>query len=79
MPSPFKNYTKEELLKKAKNQKKVVIIHGLVVVLLFIVAGFNTYENGFSFSSFLPLFFIPMHLILLNDAKKIKEALKHKP
>jgi|TARA_B110000971_G_scaffold197730_1_gene213768 hypothetical protein len=75
MASQFKNYTTDELLKKLKNQKRLAIFHGFIVLFLFIVAGFNSAENGFSFSSFLPLFFLPMQGVFIYEIKKMKKEL----
>ena len=69
-------YTKEELQKKLKSQKLIHPIHGFIIILLFAVAGLQTYENGFSFSSFFPLFFIPMQIFIHLEIKKLKKQLK---
>ena len=75
MASQFSSYTTEELLKKLNTQKKLSIFHGCIIVLLFVVAIYKTIEEGFSFSSFLPFFFIPMQVIFILEIKKIKKEL----
>ena len=75
MLSQFKNYTTDALLKKLKTQKRLAIFHGLIVLFLFIVAVFNTSENGFSFSGFLPLFFLPMQGVFIYEIIKMKKEL----
>lgn len=75
MASAFSSYTKDELFKKLKKQKKMAIIQGFVVFLMLVFSVFTTVENGFSFQSFLPLFFIPMLAVMLFEIKKIKNEL----
>jgi hypothetical protein len=73
MASPFSTYSKEELLKKLKNQKIFIIIQSIVVVLMLIFGIFSTIEKGVSFHTFLPLFFIPMLFVMIYEMKKIKK------
>ncbi|PQJ80092.1 hypothetical protein [Polaribacter porphyrae] len=75
MPSILSTYTKEELLKKLKKQKKMTFVQGFLVFLMIIVAIFSTIEEGVSYLTFLPLFFIPMLFVMLNEVKKIKKEL----
>jgi len=75
MPSLLSTYSKDELLKKLKTQKKMLIIHSFVVFLMIIFAIVSTLEKGFSFHTFLPLFFIPMFFVMLFEMKKIKKEL----
>tara|TARA_R110002051_G_scaffold288126_1_gene350867 strand:+ start:245 stop:484 length:240 start_codon:yes stop_codon:yes gene_type:complete len=75
MASQFSTYTKAELEKKLKNQKKFVIIKGFIVLLMIVFAIFSTLENGVSFHTFLPLFFAPMLFYMIYEAKKIKQEL----
>ncbi|MFY9241572.1 MAG: hypothetical protein WAO74_00940 [Polaribacter sp.] len=75
MSSVLKTYTKEELLKKFKTQKNIAIIQGFVIFLMILLAIFSTIENGISFQTFLPLFFIPMEFVMLFEMKKIKKEL----
>jgi hypothetical protein len=75
MESLFSTYTKEELLKKLKKQKNIAIIQAIVILLMVIFSVFYTIENGFSYQTFLPLFFIPMLFVMLHEIKKIKEEL----
>jgi membrane-associated HD superfamily phosphohydrolase len=75
MASTFSTYTKEELLKKLKNQKLFLLIQGFVIILMLIFGVFSTVENGMSFHTFLPLFFIPMLFVMVYELKKIKQEL----
>ena len=75
MPSLLSTYTKEELLKKLKKQKTMFIIQGFLIFLMIIFSVFSTVENGISFQTFLPLFFIPMLFVMLFEMKKIKKEL----
>ena len=75
MASLFSTYTNAELEKKLKNQKKFVIIKAFIVVLMVIFAVISTIDNGISFHTFLPLFFAPMLILMIYEAKKIKQEL----
>ena len=75
MSNVLKTYTKEELLKKYKSQRNVAIIQGFVIFLMVLLAIFSTMENGISFQTFLPLFFVPMEFVMLFEMKKIKKEL----
>ncbi|MDX6745701.1 hypothetical protein SHK09_02755 [Polaribacter sp. PL03] len=68
-------YTKEELLKKLKSQKAMFAIKSIVILLMIVFAIFSTVENGLSFHTFLPLFFIPMSVYMYNEMKKIEKEL----
>ncbi|TMM30692.1 hypothetical protein FDT66_07990 [Polaribacter aestuariivivens] len=67
MASLYSTYTTEELKKKIKKQKTMAIIHGFIVLLMIVFAIFTSIENGISFQTFLPLFFIPMEIIMLFE------------
>ncbi|WP_158840526.1 hypothetical protein [Polaribacter sp. L3A8] len=75
MASEFSTYTKEELLTKLKKQKNYFIIKMIVILLMVVFAVFSTVNNGLSFHTFLPLFFIPMSLFMHFDIKNIKKEL----
>ena len=75
MASQFSTYTKEELIKKLKKQKTMLIIQGFLVLLMIVFAVFYTIEKGISFQTFLPLFFAPMFFVMLFEMKKIKKEL----
>lgn len=75
MASQFSTYTTKELLKKLKKQKMMAIIHAVLLVLMLVFAVFSTLENGISFHTFLPLFFIPMEIVMLLDIKKLKQEI----
>ncbi len=75
MASQFSSYTKEELHKKLKTQKKFAIIQAVVVFLMIVFAVFSTLEKGVTFQTFLPLFFAPMFFVIWFEVKKIKKEL----
>lgn len=75
MASLFSTYTTKELTKKLKTQKLLLRIKVIVIILMFVFAFFSTQQNGISFYTFLPLFFIPMAYLMYVDVKKIKEEL----
>ncbi len=75
MASEFSTYTKDELLKKLKKQKMMAIIQGVLIFFMIALAVFSTIEDGISFQTFLPLFFIPMEFVMLFEIKKIKKEL----
>ncbi|WP_299056730.1 hypothetical protein [uncultured Polaribacter sp.] len=75
MPSILSTYSKEELVKKLKTQKKLLILKIGVIILLGVLAVISTYENGVSFNTFLPLFFIPMAIYMYMEYKRIKNEL----
>jgi len=75
MASQFSTYTKAELEKKLKNQKKFAVMKGFVVLLMIVFAVVSTIENGVSFHTFLPLFFVPMLFLMIYEVKKIKQEL----
>lgn len=75
MASQFSTYTTKELLKKVKKQKIMAIIHAVLLLMMLVFAIFSTLENGISFHTFLPLFFIPMEIVMLMDIKKLKQEI----
>ena len=75
MASQFSTYTTKELLKKVKKQKIMAIIHAVLLLMMLVFAIFSTLENGISFHTFLPLFFIPMEIVMLIDIKKLNQEI----
>ena len=78
MASLLSTYTKPELEKKLKTQKTLFLIQSIVIVLMIVFAVFSTLEKGISFQTFLPLFFIPMDIVMYFEIKKIKKELASK-
>lgn len=76
MSSNFEEFTKEELAKKLKKQKTIVIFQGFVIFLMIILAVVSSLDKGLNFQSFLPLFFVPMQFVMIFEMKKIKKALE---
>ena len=75
MPIMISDYTKEELLKKLKTKKTLFIAQCFVILLMIVLAVFSTISNGVSYQTFLPLFFIPMDVVMWFEMKKIKKEL----
>jgi len=46
-----------------------------VILLMIVLAVFSTASNGISYQTFLPLFFIPMAVVMWFEMKKIKKEL----
>ena len=78
MASLLSTYTKPELEKKLKSQKTLFVIQSIVIVLMIVFAVFSTLNKGISFQTFLPLFFIPMDIVMYFEIKKIKKELASK-
>lgn len=78
MSSQFSSYTKEELQKKIKKQELYVGLKFLVVIFMVILAVFSTMKKKISLLTFLPLFFIPMLLIMISELKKMKKELNRR-
>ena len=70
--------TLEDLQKKLKKQTMFSVIHGFVVLLLFVIAVLTTLKNGFSTQSLLTLFFLPMQIIFIFEIKKIQKEIASK-
>jgi hypothetical protein len=75
MSSVISTYTKEELLKKLKKQKTMIIVQAIVVFLMIILAIFSTIENGISYQTFLFLLFSPMLFVMNFEIKKLKKEI----
>ena len=75
MTLKFSNDSNKELEIKIKKQKLFSWVHGIILVFLFVVATYKTYVDGSNFSSFFPLFFIPMQIVLHLETKKMKKEL----
>lgn len=67
--------TREELLKKLKKQKQFILIQSFVLILMMILSIVSTVDNGIIFLTFLPLFFIPMLIVMVYELKKIKSKI----
>jgi hypothetical protein len=79
MASVLSTYTKEELIKKLRNQKIIFLVQGIVLLLMIVFAIFSSIEKGISFQTFLPLFFAPMLFVMLFEVKKIKKEVTLRP
>lgn len=75
MASLYSTYTKKELTKKLKKQRLMVILKAIVIFLMVLFSIYYTVEEGIAFFTFLPLFFIPMWVIMIVEMKNIKKEL----
>ena len=71
-------YSKKELQRKLKKQKLLGLIHGMIVLFLLVIAIINTYNDGISFNTFFPLFFLPMQFVFFYEVKKLKKEIATK-
>ena len=78
MATSHSHFTKEELLKKLKSQKMFVIVQAVLIFLMIILAVLSTIDKGITFLTFLPLFFVPMEIIMILELKKIKKELANR-
>lgn len=76
MASSLSHFTKEELQKKLKLQKTYILIQSVVVMLMIVLAVISTLDKGITFLTFLPLFFIPMEIVMFFELQKIKKELQ---
>lgn len=76
MASSLSHFTTKELKKKLKTQKAFLWIQGIIVFLMFVLAIISTVDKGITFLTFLPLFFIPMEIIMFFELQKIKKELQ---
>lgn len=67
--------TREELIRKLKKQKQFILIQSFVLILMMILSIVSTVDNGITFLTFLPLFFIPMLIVMVYELKKIKSKI----
>lgn len=68
---PLTDLSDEQLLRQHKKTKNGTWFSGFAIGFLIGVAIYSTINNGLSFWTFFPLFFI---LIFVNNAKQHKEA-----
>lgn len=74
-PKPLSEFTTEELTKNEKGMKIAVIVLGACVVMMFISGGYLFAQKGFTFSTVMPLIFLPLWFINYRNWKKLKEEL----
>ena len=72
---PLSEFTTEELVKNEKGMKIAVIVLGVCVCLMFISGGYLFAQKGFTFSTVMPLMFLPLWFINYRNLKKLKEEL----
>jgi hypothetical protein len=75
-PKPLSELSTEELIKMEKGMKIAVIVLGACVVLMFLSGGYLFAQKGFSFSTVMPIIFLPLWVINYRNWKKLKEELQ---
>lgn len=74
-PKPLSELTTEELVKNEKGMKIAVIILGVSVFIMFITGGYLFSQKGFTFSTVMPLMFLPLWIINYSNWKKLRAEL----
>lgn len=74
-PKPVSEFSTEELKKNEKGMKIAVYVLGICVAIMFITGGYLFAKKGFTFSTVMPLLFLPMWFINYRNWKKLKEEL----
>jgi hypothetical protein len=74
-PKPLSELTTEELVKNEKGLKIAVIVLAVCVGLMFLSGGYLFAKKGFSFSTVMPLMFLPLWFINYRNWKNLKEEL----
>ncbi len=74
-PKPLSEISTEELVKNEKGMKIAVIVLGACVCLMFISGGYLFAQKGFSFSTIMPVIFLPLWFINYRNWKKMKDEL----
>lgn len=72
---PLSEFTTEELVKNEKGLKVAVIVLGACVAIMFLTGGYLFTQKGFSFSTAMPIFFLPLWILNYRNWKKLKEEL----
>jgi len=68
----------QELKKKLKTHKATTgILAGLILVMI-VISILSLINNKVTFSTYLPLFFLPMLIINLSEIKKLRNKVKSK-
>jgi hypothetical protein len=73
--NPFSELPTEELVKKAKGMKVAIIILGVMVALMFISGGYLYTQKGFTFSTLMPILFLPLWYLNFRNWKMLKDEI----
>ncbi|MBX9784527.1 MAG: hypothetical protein K2X48_17815 [Chitinophagaceae bacterium] len=73
--NPFSELPTEELVKKEKGMKIAIIVLGVCVGLMLISGGYLYSQKGFTFSTLMPILFLPLWYLNYYNWKKLKEEL----
>lgn len=69
-------YTDPELQQKLKQSKMFVGVYLGLLIIMIGMSILSIIENIFNFSTFMPLFFIPLFLVILLQKKSIQKELE---
>lgn len=74
--NPYAKMTLDELNAKAKSLKSMTSIFSSLLLVMTFAGVFLSIRQGFSVFSVLPVTFLPLFIININNIKKIKEEIK---
>ena len=73
--NPLSELSTEELVKKEKGLKIAIIILGVSVALMFISGGYLYSQKGFTFSTIMPILFLPLWYLNYRNWKMLKDEI----
>jgi hypothetical protein len=73
---PLSEFSTEELIKNEKGMKIAVIVLGVCVGIMFITGGYLFSKKGFSFSTLMPVLFLPLWYLNFRNWQKLKAELQ---
>lgn len=75
---PLTEMTVEELSKNEKNMKTATYVLGFCVGVMFLSGTYLTIIKGFSISTILPIAFLPLFFINMQNWKKVKAEIANR-
>lgn len=73
--NPFSELPTEELVKKEKGMKIAIIILSVSVVLMFMSGAYLFIKKGFTFSTIMPILFLPLWYLNFRNWKMLKDEI----
>ncbi len=68
--------SEQELLKEAKKQKNYIVVLWVIIGFMVIASVYNTYYQGFKFSMFAPLCFVPILMSIREQQKATQNEIQ---
>lgn len=68
-------YTDEELNSQFKKAKTLGSIFAGLIIAMIVLSVFTVYSKKVSFSTYLPLFFLPLLFVFISQIKAIKKEI----